>query len=131
MKTAGSARSGEFRQVATLLAALQAMGTERVFDDVLAVVLDAAIETTGAERGFIMLADKRGTLRVAWRAARAAVSSRRPRILRTMRRKIPEQVFATGQLQVVADLLEGDLPETHTQDRGVRHPTRVVFAAEN
>jgi sigma-B regulation protein RsbU (phosphoserine phosphatase) len=38
-------------------------------------------------------------------------------------RKIPEQVFATGQLQVVADLLEGDLPETHTQTVafGIRH----------
>ena len=56
---------GEFRQVATLLAALRAMGTERVLDDVLAVVLDAAIETTGAERGFIMLADKQGTLEMS------------------------------------------------------------------
>ena len=52
----GAGAPGELRQVATLLAALRAMGTERVLDEVLAVVLDAAIETTGAERGFIHLA---------------------------------------------------------------------------
>ena len=112
---------GEFRQVASLLAALRAMGTERVLDDVLAVVLDAAIETTGAERGFIMLADKQGTLEmgVARHAGRGSVEASD---FKTSR-KIPEQVFATGQLRVVADLLEGDLPETHTQTVafGIRH----------
>ena len=125
---------GEFRQVATLLAALRAMGTERVLDEVLAVVLDAAIETTGAERGFIMLADEQGTLEmsVARHAGRGFVEASD---FKTSR-KIPEQVFATGQLQVVADLLEGDLPETHTQTVafGIRHvlclPLRLVRYVE-
>jgi serine phosphatase RsbU (regulator of sigma subunit) len=125
---------GELRQVATLLAALRAMGTERVLDEVLAVVLDAAIETTGAERGFIMLADKEtGSLEltVARRAGRAPVE---PSGFKTSR-KIPEQVFATGQLQV-ADLLEGDLPDIHTQTIGfgIRHvlcaPLRLVRYVE-
>jgi sigma-B regulation protein RsbU (phosphoserine phosphatase) len=125
---------GELRQVATLLAALRAMGTERVLDEVLTVVLDAAIETTGAERGFIMLADKRtGTLElsVARRAGRATVESSGF----NTSRKIPEQVFATGQLQV-ADLLEGDLPDIHTQTIGfgIRHvlcaPLRLVRYVE-
>lgn len=125
---------GEFRQVATLLAALRAMGTERVLDEVLAVVLDAAIETTGAERGFIMLATEQGTLEmsVARHAGRGSVEASD---FKTSR-KIPEQVFATGQLQVVADLLEGDLPETHTQTVafGIRHvlcaPLRLVRYVE-
>ena len=125
---------GELRQVATLLAALRAMGTERVLDEVLTVVLDAAIETTGAERGFIMLADREaGTLEltVARHAGRTSVE---PTGFQTSR-KIPEQVFATGQLQV-ADLLEGDLPDIHTQTIGfgIRHvlcaPLRLVRYVE-
>ena len=125
---------GEFRQVATLLAALRAMGTERVLDEVLAVVLDAAIETTGAERGFIMLADKQGALEmsVARHSERGSIEASD---FKTSR-KIPEQVFATGQLQVVADLLEGDLPESHTQTVafGIRHvlcaPLKLVRYVE-
>jgi serine phosphatase RsbU (regulator of sigma subunit) len=113
-----------------LLAALGAMGSERVLDEVLAVVLDAAIDTTGAERGFIMLAGKGGELEmtVARRVGHVAVE---PSGFKTSR-KIPEEVFATGRMQVVADLLEGDLPEVHNQTVGfgIRHvlcaPLRLV-----
>ena len=48
---------GGLRQVAALLDALQALGGARVLDEVLALVLDTAIDVTGAERGFIMLAN--------------------------------------------------------------------------
>jgi phosphoserine phosphatase RsbU/P len=125
---------GELRQLATLLAALRAMGSERVLDEVLAVVLDAAIETTGAERGFIMLSDPQTgalELTIARRAGRASLE---PSGFQTSR-KIPEQVFATGQLQV-ANLLEGDLPDHHTQTIafGIRHvlcaPLRLVRYVE-
>ena len=126
---------GELRQVAALLASLKAMGTERVLDEVLAVVLDAAIETTGAERGFIMLADRStGELEMTM-ARRAGRVTLEPSQFRTSR-KIPEQVFATGQLQVVEDLLEGDLPEVHMQTvgLGIRHvlcaPLRLVRYVE-
>lgn len=47
----------ELRQMAGLLQGLRALGSGRVLDDVLALVLDAAIDVTGAERGFIMLAN--------------------------------------------------------------------------
>jgi len=47
---------GDLRQIAALLDGLRALGSGRVLDDVLALVLDSAIEVTGAERGFIMLA---------------------------------------------------------------------------
>jgi serine phosphatase RsbU (regulator of sigma subunit)/pSer/pThr/pTyr-binding forkhead associated (FHA) protein len=129
-----SGAPGELRQLAKLLAALRAMGTERVLDEVLAVVLDAAIETTGAERGFIMLADEKvGQLEftVARRAGRVSLE---PAGFKTSH-KIPEQVFATGQSQA-ADLLEGDLPDRHTQTIafGIRHvlcvPLRLVRYVE-
>ena len=124
-----SGAPGELRQVATLLAALRAMGTERVLDEVLTVVLDAAIETTGAERGFIMLANKPGTLEMTV-ARRAGRTSLEPAGFQTSR-KVPEQVFATGQLQV-ADLLDSDLSQSHTRtiEFGIRHvlcaPLRLV-----
>ncbi len=47
---------GDLRQIAALLEGLRALGSGRVLDDVLALVLDSAIEVSGAERGFIMLA---------------------------------------------------------------------------
>jgi sigma-B regulation protein RsbU (phosphoserine phosphatase) len=129
-----SGAPGELRQMAALLAALRAMGSERVLDEVLALVLDAAIDTTGAERGFIMLADRGGALEmsVARRAGHAALE---PSGFKTSR-KIPEEVFATGQAKVVADLLEGDLPEVHNQTVafGIRHvlcvPLRLVRYVE-
>ena len=40
------------------------LGSGRVLDDVLAMVLDSAIEVTGAERGFIMLANREKHARV-------------------------------------------------------------------
>ena len=46
----------DLRQIAALLEGLRALGSGRVLDDVLALVLDSAIDVTGAERGFIMLA---------------------------------------------------------------------------
>ena len=45
----------DLRQLAALLEGLRALGSGRVLDDVLALVLDAAIDVAGAERGFIML----------------------------------------------------------------------------
>jgi pSer/pThr/pTyr-binding forkhead associated (FHA) protein len=48
---------GDLRQIAALLDGLRALGSGRVLDDVLALVMDSAIEVSGAERGFIMLAN--------------------------------------------------------------------------
>src|SRR5947208_8464103 len=56
-KSAVSA-ANELRQMAALLAGLRALGSGRVLDEVLAMVLDSAIEVTGAERGFIMMANR-------------------------------------------------------------------------
>ena len=52
----GSNPIGDVRQVAALLDGLRALGSGRVLQDVLALVIDSAIDISGAERGFIMLA---------------------------------------------------------------------------
>lgn len=121
---------GELRQVAALLEGLRALGSARVLDEVLAMVIDSAIELSGAERGFIMLADAAGRLefKLARSRGRATLSGK---TFETSR-KIPEEVFTTGEARVVADLLDGDLPAVHTGTiaLGIRHvfcmPLRLV-----
>jgi serine phosphatase RsbU (regulator of sigma subunit) len=120
----------DLRQVAALLDSLRAMGTDRVLDEVLVLVLDAAIEATGAERGFLMLADEQGAL--AMTLARTAAHTTLPEGRFETSRKIPEEVFATGRTLVVADLLEEGMAEVHTGTvaLGIRHvlcaPLRLV-----
>jgi len=126
--------AGELRQVATLLDALRELGTDRVLDEVLVLVLDAAIEATGAERGFIMLADATGRLEMT--LARATGHVTVPGAGFVTSRKIPEEVFQTGQVTVVADLLESEMAAVHTGTvaLGIRHvlcaPLRLVRYVE-
>ena len=110
-KSAVSAAT-ELRQMAALLEGLRALGSGRVLDEVLAMVLDSAIDVTGAERGFIMLAARDRTLEFKMARARGKITLS-GRTFETSR-KIPETVFATGQLTIVEDLLDGDLAQMHT-----------------
>jgi sigma-B regulation protein RsbU (phosphoserine phosphatase) len=122
--------AGEFRQLAGLLDGLRALGSGRVVEEVLTLVMDAAIEICGAERGFIMLANDEG--RLEFKIARAQGKCTVPGKTFQTSLKIPEEVFATGQDRVVADLLEGDQALAHmgTVALGIRHvlcaPLRVV-----
>ena len=124
----------DLRPIAALLESLRAIGGERVLDEVLTLVLDAAIEASDAERGFIMLADASGHLEL--QMARAVGHVTLPGDTTGISRKIPGQVFASGQAMVVADLLEGDLAVVHTGTvaLGIRHvlcvPLRVVRYVE-
>jgi sigma-B regulation protein RsbU (phosphoserine phosphatase) len=121
---------GDIRQLAALLEGLRALGSGRVLDEVLALVLDASIEVTGAERGFIMLASETGELEMKLARARGKITLPGSRF--DTSRKIPEEVFATGELRIVADLLDGDLANVHmgTVALGIRHvlcaPLRLV-----
>jgi serine phosphatase RsbU (regulator of sigma subunit) len=132
-KSAVSAAT-ELRQMAALLEALRALGSGRVLDEVLAMVLDSAIEVTGAERGFIMLAPRNKSLEFKLARARGKVTLS-GRTFETSR-KIPETVFATGQQTIVEDLLDGDLAQLHTGTvaLGIRHvlctPLRLVRYVE-
>jgi serine phosphatase RsbU (regulator of sigma subunit)/pSer/pThr/pTyr-binding forkhead associated (FHA) protein len=129
-----SASVGDLRQVSTLLNLLRQMGSERVIDEVLTLVLDSAIEASGAERGFIMLADDRGLLemKLARHAGRITVP---PSGFDTSR-KIPEEVFTTGETRVFTDLLEDGMAVVHTSTiaLGIRHvlctPLRLVRYVE-
>jgi serine phosphatase RsbU (regulator of sigma subunit) len=120
----------DLRQLAALLEGLRALGSGRVLDEVLALVLDAAIEVTGAERGFIMLAADAGTLDMKLARARGRITLPGNRFATS--RKVPEEVYARGEVRVVPDLLDGDLAEDHhgTVALGIRHvacaPLRVV-----
>jgi serine phosphatase RsbU (regulator of sigma subunit) len=121
---------GDLRQIAALLEGLRALGSGRVLDEVLALVMDSAIEVTGAERGFIMLANAENELEFKLARARGRVTL--PGKSFDTSRKIPEEVFSTGQDRVVADLLDSSLATEHnsTVVLGIRHvlcvPLRLV-----
>ena len=120
---------GDLRQIAALLDGLRALGSGRVLDDVLALVLDSAIEVSGAERGFIMLAVT-GELEFKMARGRGRVTLSGGSFATS--RKIPEEVFRTGEPRIVADLLDGDLANVHmgTVALGIRNvlcvPLRLV-----
>jgi serine phosphatase RsbU (regulator of sigma subunit) len=103
---------GDLRHVAALLEGLRALGSGRVLDEVLALVLDSALNVGGAERGFIMLANAEGKLEFKLARARGRITL--PGRGFETSRKIPEEVFATGKGRIVADLLDGDLAAVHT-----------------
>jgi phosphoserine phosphatase RsbU/P len=113
---------GDLRQIAALLDGLRALGSGRVLDDVLALVLDSAIEVTGAERGFIMLATAlNGELE--FKMARGRRQQTLSGTSFATSRKIPEEVFRTGVPKILADLLDGELANDHgrTVALGIRN----------
>ncbi len=125
---------GDLRQMSSLLEGLRAMSSSRVLEEVLAVVLDSALDVSGAERGFIMLADAEGNLEFKLGRGRGR-RSLSGTVFKTSRR-IPEQVFFSGQPQIVMDMLEGDWAGQHgeTIAMGIRNvlcvPLRLVRFSE-
>ncbi len=126
----GTAVVGDLRQLATLLEGLRALSSARVLDDVLTLVMDAAVSVSGAERGFIMLAGDDGELEFT--TARSKDRKTLPGSGFETSRKIPEEVFRTGRPRMEADLLDGDLANQHmgTIALGIRNvlcvPLRLV-----
>ena len=124
----------DFRQVASLLDGLRALGSARVIDDVLALVMDSAIDVTGAERGFIMLANASDELEFTIGRARGHISLS-GKVFETSR-KIPDKVFSTGHQEMLVDLADDSLAGQHmgTLALGIRHvlcaPLRVVRYVE-
>ena len=121
---------GDLRQVAALLEGLRAVGSARVLDDVLRLVMDSSIAVSSAERVFIMLANPEGELE--FKMGRSRDRATLPGSGFETSRKIPEEVFRTGQTRIEADLLDGDLAANHmgTIALGIRHvlcvPLRLV-----
>ncbi len=125
---------GDLRQVSLLLEGLRAMGSSRVLDDILALVLDSAIDVSGAERGFIMLGNPEGKLEFKLGRGHGR-QTLEGKVFATSTR-IPEQVFLIGQPQMVTDMMDGDWAGAHgaTIAMGIRHvlcvPLRLVRVAE-
>jgi serine phosphatase RsbU (regulator of sigma subunit) len=125
----------EMHQIAVLLEGLRALGSGRVLDDVLALVIDSAISVSGAERGFIMLVGEENKLE--FKLGRSRDRATLPGISFKISRKIPEEVFRTGQARIEADLLEGALATKHegTVALGIRNvlcmPLRLVRYVES
>ena len=111
----------DLRQITALLEGFRALGTGRVLHEVLALVLDAAIEISGAERAFIMLSTADGGLE--FRLARGRDKQTLTDSTFAVSRKIPEEVFRTGATRVVADLLDGGFADVHmgTVALGIRN----------
>lgn len=109
----------DFRQVNALLAGLRALGSGQVLDEVLAIVLDSTLELTGAERGFILLAEPGGQLvqRLARTRGGITLSSAQTS------KRIPDEVFSTGVDRIVSDLLDDANAARHggTLALGIRH----------
>ena len=109
-----------FGDIGKLFAAFRALSSIPVLDDLLALVVDTAIEFTGAERGFIMLKEQNAKL--SFRCARN--NQRRPldgSCFQTSQR-VPQDVFKTGKPVVIKNLDFGDGAEDHniTRQLGLR-----------
>jgi sigma-B regulation protein RsbU (phosphoserine phosphatase) len=115
-------------QMAAILNGLRALGSGRVLAEVLAMVLDGALEVTRAERGFIMLANEKGELE--FKTARGVGRVTLSGTSFATSRQIPREVFATDRAQLVTDLTEGRAGHDHTVAVGIRHvmcvPLRVA-----
>jgi serine phosphatase RsbU (regulator of sigma subunit) len=110
----------DLRQTAALLAGLRAVGSARVLDHVLDLVLDAAIDVSGAERGFIMLVTPAGDLEFRCGRGRNHVSLTGTHFQTS--RKIPEDVYRTGTTRLVKDLQDTPTASDHeaTMAFGIR-----------
>ena len=111
----------DLRQMAAILNGLRALGSGRVLEDVLTLVLDSALDVTKAERGFIMLARPDGELEFKTARGRGRITL--PGTSFTTSSKIPREVFQTGESRIVGDLMEGNLAGLHdgTIAIGIRH----------
>lgn len=108
-------------QMTAILNGLRAVGSGRVLDEVLTMVLDSALDVTSAERGFVMLANPARELE--FKIGRDKSRNTLTGTQFATSDKIPREVFQTGASRIVADLLDGELADAHggTIAIGIRH----------
>ena len=118
---------GDLRQIAVLLEGLRALGSGRVLDDVLSLVLDSAIEVSGAERGFIMLAALTGELEFKMARGKGRDDAARQQLRhqpQDSRGGLPHRRAAHRRRPARRRARQ----HAH-RDGGARHPPRAVRAA--
>ena len=113
----------ELRQVGTLLKGLRALGSGRVVDEVLTLVLDSAIDVTGAERGFIMLANRDKQLDFKLGRARGQVTL--PGRTFATSRKIPDS-GGRSEVAVKSIMTRGSWKKSDTETEPPGSPTATV-----
>jgi len=113
--------SPDLRQMAAIMNGLRALGSGRVLEEVLTLVLDSALDSAKADRGFVMLANAAGDLE--FKTARGKGQITLPGTSFTTSAKIPREVFQTGQSRIVGDLMDADFAGAHdgTIAIGIRH----------
>jgi serine phosphatase RsbU (regulator of sigma subunit) len=96
----GSGTTSEFRRLELVLETIQAVHSVRALDEILRLIVDATIELTGTERGFIMLKNASGELehRIARRRDRADLTDDL-----SISHRLAQKVFTTGQPVIISD----------------------------
>jgi serine phosphatase RsbU (regulator of sigma subunit) len=118
-------------QMAAILNGLRALGSGRVLAEILGRVLDAALEVTKAERGFIMLSNEQGELE--FKTARGLGLGTLSGTSFATSKEIPREVFTTDRSRLVSNLMDGLAGHDVTIAVGIRHvmcvPLRVASRA--
>ncbi len=112
----------DFKEMGLLMGTILKLNSISVLDDLMNLVVDTAIEITGAERGFIIIKDKEGTLR--FRCARDAQKHTLDSSYIEASRRVPEEVMQTGVRKIIADL--GDIPGDATHSSTIRIGIRSI-----
>jgi phosphoserine phosphatase RsbU/P len=109
-----------FKDVGKLFAVFRALSSISVLDDLLALVVDTAIELAGAERGFIMLKEPNGEL--GFRCARNDMKRPLDGSSFQTSHRVPHDVFKSGKTLVINDLDFRNEIEDHnfTRQLGLR-----------
>jgi phosphoserine phosphatase RsbU/P len=104
-----------FKEVGMLLSAFRALSSIPLLDDLLALVVDTAIELTGAERGFIMLRERNENL--SFRCARNNHKLPLDGSCFQTSQRVPFDVFRSGRPVVIQDLDLSDQSDDHSTTR--------------
>jgi sigma-B regulation protein RsbU (phosphoserine phosphatase) len=113
-----SADMSGLRQMAAILDGLRALGSGRVLEEVLALVIDSALEVTRAERGFIMLRNASDNLE--FKIARGRGRTTLPGTTFSTSLRIPLEVLRTGKSVMVPDLVVTEGSHGETVRMGIR-----------
>jgi sigma-B regulation protein RsbU (phosphoserine phosphatase) len=125
----------DFREIGKLFAAFRALSSIPLLDDLLALVVDTAIELTAAERGFIMLREMGDELN--FRCARNSNRQSLEGSCFQTSQRVPQDVFETGKPVTIIDLDFEEENERHNETRklGLRSiccvPLRHVTVRES